>query len=46
MKGGVPGVVFGVIAAIVFAGAPIRETKAQSPEPLQPLTVAFIGDQG
>lgn len=46
MKGGVPGTVFAVVAGIVFAGAPIRDTEAQSTKPLQPLTVAFIGDQG
>ncbi len=46
MKNGVPGVVFVMIAVTVVSCAPISETKPQSRESLQPVTVAFIGDQG
>jgi hypothetical protein len=53
----VRGVGLAVVGAAVFACAPIErgidqdtsaasQTKVQAPESLQPLTVAFIGDQG
>lgn len=34
------------IAAGVFVCSPVHDTKGQTPESPQPLTVAFIGDQG
>ena len=46
LKNPVPGVVLVAIAAIVVSFAPIREAKSQSRESPQPVTVAFIGDQG
>ena len=46
MRTYVPGMMCTVIAAIVFACASISETKSQSPESSQSVTVAFIGDQG
>ncbi len=46
MKNRVPGVVLVVIAVTVVSFAPINETKPQNRESLQPVTVAFIGDQG
>ncbi len=46
MKNRVPGAVIAVFAVTVVSGALFSETKAQSSESLQPVTVAFIGDQG
>lgn len=46
LKNPVPGVVLVAIAAIVAGFVPIRETKSQNRESPQPVTVAFIGDQG
>ena len=46
MKNRVPGVVFVVVTVTVVSFAPINETKPQSRESLQPVTIAFIGDQG
>ena len=46
MKNRVPGVVFFVIAVTIVSFAPISETRSQSRESAQPVTVAFIGDQG
>ena len=46
MKNRVRDVVFVMIAVTVVSCAPISETKPQSRGSLQPVTVAFIGDQG
>ncbi len=46
LKNRVRDVVFVMIAVTVVSCAPISETKPQSSDSLQPVTVAFIGDQG
>ncbi len=46
MKNRVRDVVFVMIAVTVVSCDPISETKPQSRGSLQPVTVAFIGDQG
>ncbi len=46
MRTYVPRMMCTVIAATVFACAPVSDTKNQNPESTQSLTVAFIGDQG
>jgi hypothetical protein len=46
MRNRVPGVVCFILAVVVINCAQASEANSQSRETLQPVTVAFIGDQG
>ncbi len=46
MKNRISGTLFIVIAVVVITGVSIRESGSESQKSIQPVTIAFIGDQG